>query len=98
MSEKLTAAKYVKVAYICEKYAISSTKAYQLVHAHGCPAVNIGGGIRVDAEAFDKWLKNDFPNIPRTDRRFKDGRATRMNPEFLREQREKRAAKRGYVT
>jgi len=106
MAENNIPAKYAKLKDVCEIYSISLSKGYQLINATGCPAVRIGGSIRIDVAAFDKWIKNEFPKLPNVDRRYKKGtpknpdhrgkygRVTKMDPAYLEEQRKKRAEKK----
>jgi excisionase family DNA binding protein len=92
MPEPSGSTKYITVKELMAKYKISTTKAYELVRADGCPIVRLGNAIRVDEALFDRWLKNDYDKAPYVDRRYKRGSS--KNPENLFEMRKRDETKR----
>ena len=64
--------KPMTIKEMAEHYNISYSSACNLVHAEGCPLIRFGRrGVRIELDAFDKWLKEDYPKIPKIDRRYK---------------------------
>jgi len=85
---------YITVKEMAEIYRVSMSTAYKYIAAEGCPVVQIGRLKRIDAEAFDNWLKYKYPCIPRIDKRYKKG--SKMNPGFLHKLKERKKAEELY--
>lgn len=51
--------RYITIKEFCEKYSISRTRLYNMMHMPGFPSIRIGRIVRIPENVAHEWLINE---------------------------------------